>query len=309
MAPPTFAELGRPAAGIFTKGYPLGVFRVDSYLETLGKATLTTGAAIKLNEWSMDTAELNNAYTLSPSWLNTTICQSWDLENNLRLGITTNDLAGYVPGLRFAATGTVDPATGKSSGRLFPRFKTKYLTMDASIEAGDEKKTMATGSVVAGCGGWFAGAKGNYNMDQGALDSHTLTIAKQSKTFEFNLFWDDMERIRTSFFHRIGDRVEAGLKMSWKPGTPPEKVNGESGPLKPIEETGCEIAVGATMLLTPYTSLHTKVNTDSNIGIGIESEIRNGVVLTMAVGLDGKNLTEGKHKIGFGLDFDGCNSC
>ena len=70
-------------------------------------------------------------------------------------------------------------------------------------------------------------------------------------------------------YHRISDRVEAGAMMGWKAG----EGGGEGEDAKENNNT---FTLGARMLVTPFTFLRAKVNIQSEIGLGIESKIREG---------------------------------
>ena len=47
-----------------------------------------------------------------------------------------------------------------------------------------------------------------------------------------------------------------------------------------------------------------KVNNNSHIGLGCTHTLKPGIKVTLASLIDAKNLNQGGHKLGFGLDFE-----
>jgi len=310
MAPPVFGELGKHCVAIFNNGYPLGLLKLDTNIRTCGNVNLNTGFAIKQEDWSAGAAELSTKYNLNPPRIKTAISEAWDLDNNLKLGITCDDLAGYVRGVRLSGLGSLNPDTGVFSGKVNTQIKHNYTSADITYEGGDEKPQNVQGSIVAGYGGFLFGYKTNYDLNEGQTKDPVLSAAFCSPTYQVHAFWDNFESYRLNFYHRINDRVEAGLMASWKPGNPPPPpsetsgTDGMTGIGKPASETGNNIAVGCRMLLTPFTFFRTKVDVDSQVGLGIETQLRPGTILTAACNLDGKSIKGGNHSFGIGISFE-----
>ncbi|CAG7717687.1 unnamed protein product, partial [Allacma fusca] len=289
MPPPIFADLGRHCAALFNNGYPLGLLKVDTNIKTCGNVNLNTGFGIKQEDWSMGSAELNTKCTLNPPRIKTSVFESWDLDNNLKLGIVCEDLASYVPGIRLAGHGSLNPDTGLFSGKVNAQAKHNYTSVDVTYEGGDDKPHTVQGSLVAGLAGWLIGYKTNYDINEGQMTTPTLALGFCQPTYQIHAFWDNWESYRLNMYHRINDRVEAGVLTTWKPGNPPPPPGekGESAGIgKPASETGNNIAVGCRMLLTPSTFLRAKIDIDSQVGLGIESKIREGTTLTLATNID-----------------------
>ena len=47
-----------------------------------------------------------------------------------------------------------------------------------------------------------------------------------------------------------------------------------------------------------------KINNSSQIGLGYQQKIRDGINITLSTLIDGKNFNQGGHKVGLALEFE-----
>ena len=50
--------------------------------------------------------------------------------------------------------------------------------------------------------------------------------------------------------------------------------------------------------------MRAKINNSSQIGLGYQQKIRDGVTLTLSTLIDGKNFNQGGHKMGLSLELE-----
>ena len=50
--------------------------------------------------------------------------------------------------------------------------------------------------------------------------------------------------------------------------------------------------------------MRAKINNSSQIGLGYQQKIRDGVTLTLSTLIDGKNFNQGGHKVGLSLELE-----
>ena len=62
--------------------------------------------------------------------------------------------------------------------------------------------------------------------------------------------------------------------------------------------------IGAKYVLDKNASLRAKVNNSSQIGLGYQQKLRDGVTLTLSTLIDGKNVQQGGHKLGLALELE-----
>merc|ERR1711881_598149 len=56
--------------------------------------------------------------------------------------------------------------------------------------------------------------------------------------------------------------------------------------------------------LDKNASLRAKVNNSSQVGLGYQQKLRDGVTLTLSTLIDGKNIQQGGHKLGLALELE-----
>ena len=62
--------------------------------------------------------------------------------------------------------------------------------------------------------------------------------------------------------------------------------------------------IGMKYALDKNASLRAKVNNSSQVGLGYQQKLREGVTLTLSALIDGKNVEQGGHKLGIALELD-----
>ena len=69
-----------------------------------------------------------------------------------------------------------------------------------------------------------------------------------------------------SLYQRVNKQLECGVQLSWTAGG----------------ESTTQFGLGARYLLDPCTAIRAKVNNQSQVGLGFEQKIRDGVTLTLS---------------------------
>jgi len=62
--------------------------------------------------------------------------------------------------------------------------------------------------------------------------------------------------------------------------------------------------IGARYLLDACTAVRAKVNNQSQVGLGFEQKIKDGVTLTLSAFVDGKDFKAGGHQVGLALELE-----
>lgn len=117
---------------------------------------------------------------------------------------------------------------------------------------------------------------------------NNFAIGFSAGDFQINTNIDNGETFCGSLYQRVNSRLEAGVQLSWTAGG----------------ESTTRFGLGARYLLDPCTALRAKVNNQSQVGLGFEQKIRDGVTLTLSAFVDGKNFKAGGHKIGLALELE-----
>ena len=62
--------------------------------------------------------------------------------------------------------------------------------------------------------------------------------------------------------------------------------------------------IGCKYTLDKNASLRAKVNNSSQVGLGYQQKLRDGVTITLSTLIDGKNVQQGGHKLGLALELE-----
>ena len=62
--------------------------------------------------------------------------------------------------------------------------------------------------------------------------------------------------------------------------------------------------VAVKYILDSNGSVRAKINNSSQIGLGYQQKVRDGVILTLSTLIDGKNFNQGGHKLGLALELE-----
>ena len=86
---------------------------------------------------------------------------------------------------------------------------------------------------------------------------------------------------------QVNSNIETGVNLGW---TASSNTTSFGVAIRYIlDQTGC---------------VRAKINNSSQIGLGYEQKIRDGVTLRLSTLIDGKNFNQGGHKVGLGLELE-----
>ncbi|ENN71087.1 hypothetical protein YQE_12020, partial [Dendroctonus ponderosae] len=103
----------------------------------------------------------------------------------------------------------------------------------------------------------------------------------------FAISRNDGQDFGGSIYQKLNPQLETGISLNWSSGS-----------------SNTKFGIGAKYDLDQEASLRVKVNNQSQIGLGYQQRLRQGVTLTLSTLIDGKNFNQGGHKIGLALELD-----
>lgn len=90
-----------------------------------------------------------------------------------------------------------------------------------------------------------------------------------------------------SLYKKVNPSLEVGVNLGWTASS----NTSSSG-------------VAVKYVLDKETCLRAKVNSSSQVGLGLHQVLRKGVSLTLSALVDGKNFNQGGHKVGLALELE-----
>ncbi|CAG9774059.1 unnamed protein product [Ceutorhynchus assimilis] len=129
----------------------------------------------------------------------------------------------------------------------------------------------------------------NVNLSVGLqfqFDKEASIRAMVDKNLQVGL-GDDGQEFGGSIYQKINPQLETGVSLNWSAGS-----------------SNTKFGIGAKYNLDKDAALRFKVNNQSQIGLGYQQRLRDGVTLTLSSLIDGKNFNQGGHKIGLALELE-----
>jgi len=281
MAPPFYADLGKNANDVFSKGYHFGVFKFD--LKTKSEAGVEFTSGITSNQESGKVfGSLSSKYAVPKYGLSFT--EKWNTDNTLATDITIADK--IAAGLKITLEGTFAPQTGAKTGKLKTSYSNSTLAVNTNLDL-DRAGPIVDVAAVLHRNGWLAGVNSQFDSQKAKLTKNSIALGYMTKDFALHTNVDNGKEFGGSIYQKVSDKLDCGVSMKWTSGS-----------------ADTLFGVGAKFALDKDTSLHAKINNKSLIGLGYQQKLRPGVTLTLSAALDGQNFNAGGHKVGLALELE-----
>ncbi|XP_059176652.1 voltage-dependent anion-selective channel protein 2-like isoform X2 [Physella acuta] len=289
MAPPSYSDLGKAARDVFSKGFNWGFFKLDAKTKT--QSNVEFKASLSSNR---DTGKVSGSLETKYKWTDygITFTEKWNTDNVLNTEIKIEDQ--IAEGLELTFDTSFAPQTGKKSGKIKTAYKMDYVHLNCDMDLDFAGPTIH-GAAVLGYEGWLAGYQVSFDTSKSKLTRSNFGFGFNGGDFAFtthvNNSWkdgnNDGQEFVGSVHQKVSDNLEAAVNLSWAAGT-----------------GSTTFAVGGKYKLDNDASISAKVNNSSHVGIGYTQTLRDGVKMTISALIDGKNINQGGHKVGLGLEFE-----
>ena len=281
MAPPKYADLNKQVSDLFNKGFFFNVVKLDV------KTKSADGPVFNIvGEQNTETAKTSGSFEskyVVPSY-GLTFLEKWNTDNVLKCEITADDQLAQ--GFKVVFDAGFVPHTGKKTAEL----RTTYVHDKAQIETNigsDGSGPALNGSLVLGFQGWTAGYQYAYSTTKAALTKSNFALGYKAKDFTLFANLNDSNELGGSVYHRVNDKLETGVQLSWTTGT-----------------NQTRFAVASKYQLDSQTAVGAKVNNACQVGLSFQQLLRPGFKLTLSALFEARNLNAGGHKVGLGLEFE-----
>ena len=282
MSPPSYTELGKQARDVFFKGYHFGLWKLDVKSKTKSGIQFNT-AGHSNQETGKVFGSLETKYKIDEYGL--TLTEKWNTDNNLHTEVSVQDQ--MVEGLKLAVEGSFSPQTGHKDGKVKVGYGHENVKIDADCNI-DLSGPLIHTSLVLGYQGWLAGYQTGFDTQSTKLTRNNFALGFTTKDFVLHTAVNDGKDFIGSVFQRVSDKLDCGIQLSWSSGS-----------------NSTSFGIAATYNLDIDASLRAKVNNHSQIGLGYQQKLRDGITLYLSTLIDGKNFNAGGHKIGVALELQG----
>lgn len=282
-SPSSYADLGKAARDLFSKGYNFGQFKAEVKTKTAGGVEFTTNGSSD-HENGKFVGNLETKYKWKDYGL--TFNEKWNTDNTLATEVSVEDQG--VKGLKVALDTKFAPQTGKKGGKIKTEYKHDYVHTNLDL---DLVNFNVFGAAVIGYKGWLAGYQLTLDTSKTAkslLAQNNFAIGYTKNDLTLHAAVNDASEFQASVFQKVNSRLETAVQLNWTVGSSDTKFG-----------------FGAKFCPDRDSTIRAKINNASQLGLSYQHKIRDGVSLTLSTQLEGKSLNQGGHKFGIALDFEG----
>jgi len=282
-SPASYADLGKSARDIFSKGYNYGQYKAEVKTKTASGVEFTTNGSND-HENGRFVGNLETKYKWRGCGL--TLNEKWNTDNTLASELSVEDQV--VKGLKLSLDTKFAPQSGKKSGKVKSEYKQEYVHTNLDL---DLTSLNVFGSAVVGYKGWLAGYQLALDTNKSAkslLSQNNFALGYTKDDFTLHWAVNDGSEFQGSVFQKVNGKLETAVQMSWTVGSNDTKFG-----------------FGAKYCPDRETTIRAKLNNASQLGLSYQRKIRDGTTLTLSSLIEGKNLNQGGHKFGIALEFEG----
>jgi len=281
MAPPSYNDLGKQARDIFGKGYHFGLWKLDCKTRTASGIEFNT-AGHSNQESGKVFGSLETKYKVNDYGL--TLTEKWNTDNTLYTEVAVQDQ--LLEGLKLAFEGSFAPQSGNKNGKFKVAYGHENVKIDSDVNV-DLAGPLVNASAVLGYQGWLAGYQTAFDTQKSKLCTNNFALGYTTKDFVLHTAVNDGQEFSGSIFQRCSDKLDCGVQLSWTSGS-----------------NNTKFGIGAKFQLDDDASVRAKVNNASQVGLGYQQKLRDGITLSLSTLIDGKNFNAGGHKIGVALELE-----
>jgi len=281
MAPPPYADLGKHARDVFGKGYHFGLLKLDVKTKTDSGVEFNSGG-VSNQETGKVFGSLETKYKIKEHGL--TFSEKWNTDNTLSAEVSLADKIAQ--GVKVSADCSFAPHTGSKSGRI----KTSYANDSVHLNCDLDLlmwSPIVNAAAVVGYQGWLAGYQTGFDTSKNKATRNNFALGFSTGDFVLHTNVDDGQEFGGSIYQRVNQSLETGISLAWVAGS-----------------NNTKFAIGAKYDLDQDASIRAKVNNASQIGLGYQQRLREGITLTLSMLIDGKNFNSGGHKFGAALELE-----
>jgi len=281
MAPPKYGDLGKSARDVFGKGYHFSLLKLDVKTKTASGVEFSSGGNSNTESGKVS-GNLETTYKCKEYGL--TFTEKWSTDNKLD---TTVELADKpLKGAKLVFDSTFSPQTGAKSGVVKTEYKQDMVTLTADVDL-NLGGPLVNASAVVGHQGWLGGYQMAFDTSKSQLTKNNFAIGYTTGDFTLHTNVNDGQVFGGSVYQKVNPQLETAVNLGWT-----------------ASKNETTFGIGAKYALDKDAYVRAKVNNSSQVGLGYQQKLRDGVTLSLSTLIDGKNFQAGGHKVGLCLELE-----
>jgi len=281
MAPPTYGDLGKSARDVFGKGYHFSLVKLDVKTKTSSGVEFSSGGSSNVDNGKV-AGSLETKYKCADYGM--TFTEKWTTDNKLS---TTLDIQDQVlKGLKLTFDSTFAPQTGAKTGLIKAEYKHDLVTLCSDVDI-NLAGPLVNAAATIGHQGWLAGYQLAFDSAKSKMTKNNFCLGYSTGDFVLHTNVNDGQVFGGSVYQKVNGQLETGINLGWT-----------------ASKNETSFGIGCKYALDKTASIRAKVNNSSQIGLGYQQKLRDGVTLTLSSLIDGKNFNQGGHKLGIALELE-----
>ncbi|KAJ6222256.1 hypothetical protein RDWZM_000801 [Blomia tropicalis] len=214
------------------------------------------------------------------------IATKWVSDNSIETEIA---LANRLHrGTKFALITKFDPKGGKFGGACQVEYKNDFVFSNIEFGVDGNNQPKLNPSFVFRASGWIAGTQFLFDPSSRKVEKPCFTVGYEASGYSVFTVLTEKNELLASLYQKGGGDSESGIMVQVPYGA--------------NHQASFEYAMGAS--LDSSTKMQIKVNTKCQMGVALIKSFGSGISLSASGNLDGKNIKQGAHKIGLGLEME-----
>ncbi|KOX72916.1 Voltage-dependent anion-selective channel [Melipona quadrifasciata] len=207
----------------------------------------------------------------------------WNTDNTLATDVTFADK--LLKGLTLGYGCTFSPQTGTKTGKLKTSYKHDNVSANADFDLSLSAGPLINASAVVGYQGWLAGHQVCFDTQRNKLTKNNFALGYTASDFTLHAAVNNGCDFSGLIYHKVKPELEGAINLEWN-----------------SSNNVTQFGIAMKYNLDKDASIRAKVNSNLQVGLGYQQNLRDGVTLTLSTNIDGKNFGSGGHKIGLALD-------
>jgi len=281
MAPSTYGDLGKSARDVFGKGYHFSLMKLELKTKTASGVEFTSSGSSNTDSGKVD-GSLETKYKFAE--YGTTFTEKWNTNNQLSTTIDVQDK--ILKGLKVTFDSEFSPQTGAKSGKVKAEYKHDLVTVNSDVDI-NLGGPLVNASAVVGHKGWLAGYQLAFDTGKSKLTKNNFCLGYSTGDFVLHTNVNDGQVFGGSVYQKVNPNLDTAINLGWT-----------------ASKNETSFGIGCKYTLDKNASLRAKVNNSSQVGLGYQQKLRDGVTITLSTLIDGKNVQQGGHKLGLALELE-----
>uniref|UniRef100_A0A2K5MGK6 Non-selective voltage-gated ion channel VDAC1 n=1 Tax=Cercocebus atys TaxID=9531 RepID=A0A2K5MGK6_CERAT len=194
--PHMYADLGKSARDVFTKGYGFGLIKLDLKTKSENGLEFTSSGSA-----NTETTEVMGSLETKYRWT--------DTDNILSTKITVED---QLPcGLKLTFDSSFSPITGEKNVKIKTGYKREHINLGWDMNF-DIAGPSIQGALVLGYQSWLAAYQMNFET------ANNFAVGYKTDEFQLHTNVNDRTELGSSIYQKVSKKLETAVNLTWTAG-------------------------------------------------------------------------------------------